>query len=116
MPKTSTGAWTAPEQEAIDAATAFALAHVSPHASAWARGAGNSRDQLQAAGEAGLLGLQVRVATGGLGLSFACKSHIAGLLASADFGLAMSLINTHNIAQDLDANGDQALAARYLPD
>ncbi len=108
--------WSAHEQVSIDAAAAFVDAHVRPHAAKWAQGVGGSHDVLKAASDAGLLGLQVAVPLGGKGLSFSCKSHIAGMLAGADFGLAMSLINTHNIAQDLSVHGAPDLAMRYVPD
>ena len=108
--------WTASEQGAIDAASSFAQSHVRPNASAWAQGVADTRNVLEAAATRGLLGLEVPVALGGQGLTFACKSRVAEVLAAADFGLAMSLINTHNVAKHLANSAAPSVANRYVPD
>ena len=73
------------------------------------------RQRLQAAACAGLTGIQVPEKLGGSGLSFRCKANIATILAGADFGLAMSWINTHNVAADLARWLDQPIANTWLP-
>jgi len=102
--------------QAIEAARAFVAEHVRPQAAAWERAERDSRDSLPAAAKPGLLGLQVPVAFGGSGLSFTCKMRVAELLAAADFGFAMSLINTHNVADDLAREASAEVALRYVPD
>ena len=69
-----------------------------------------------AAAAAGLFGFQVPPAFGGAGASFTIKARIAEILAGADFGLAMSLINTQNVANHLARSADAAIAQRYVPD
>jgi len=69
-----------------------------------------------AAATAGLFGFQVPPAFGGAGASFAIKARIAEILAGADFGLAMSLINTQNVANHLARSAAAAVAQRYVPE
>lgn len=108
-------ALTAGEQRIVDAARGFVTAHVAPNAQAWDRGLADSRAVLPAAAAAGLLGLEVPVPQGGLGLSFACKRQVAEVLAAADFGLAMSVINTHNVANHLARMAAPDVARRLVP-
>ncbi len=107
---------TAEEHRAVEAARAFADTHVRPQAAAWARGRADSRALLPAAAAAGLLGLEVPVVHGGRGLSFACKWRVAELLAAADFGFAMSLINTHNVVKHLALSASPEVAQRFVPE
>lgn len=106
---------TAAEQRVVDAAQAFVAQHVAPHAQAWDRGQADSRTALPAAAAAGLLGIEVPVAHGGLGLSFSCKRRVAEVLAGADFGLAMSVVNTHNVAHHLARMATPDVARRWVP-
>lgn len=69
---------------------------------------------LSAAASAGLLGLEVSPRQGGLGLSFQSKCVVAELLGAADFSLAMTLINSHNIAAMLARRGSLELCAQWL--
>lgn len=103
------------EQRVVEAARDFVAAHVAPNVQAWDRGQTDSRSVLPAAASAGLLGLEVPVAQGGLGLSFACKRQVAEILASVDFGLAMSVINTHNVANHLARAAAPPVAQRLVP-
>ena len=107
---------TTDEHRAVDAAGAFADTHVRPQAAAWARGSVDSRALLPVAAEAGLLGLEVPVAHGGRGLSFACKWGVAEVLAAVDFGFAMSLINSHNVAKHLALSASPEVALRFVPE
>jgi alkylation response protein AidB-like acyl-CoA dehydrogenase len=108
-------ALTAGEQRAIDAAQGFVATHVRPNVQAWQLGHADSRTVLPEAARAGLLGLEVPVEQGGLGLSFGCKWRVAELLAAADFGLAMSLINTHNVANHLARVAVTEVVRNYVP-
>jgi alkylation response protein AidB-like acyl-CoA dehydrogenase len=106
---------TAEEQRIVDAARGFVATQVKPQVQAWDREAADSRAVLPAAAAAGLLGLEVPVAFDGLGLSFACKRQVAEILAAADFGLAMSIINTHNVANHLARMAAPNVARRLVP-
>ena len=108
-------ALTAAEQRAIDAARSFVVAHVLPNVQAWQLGNADSRSVLPEAARAGLLGLEVPVEQGGLGLSFGCKWRVAELLAAADFGVAMSLINTHNVANHLARVAAPEVVHQHVP-
>lgn len=108
-------ALSAVERRLADGAREFVAAHVVPNVQTWDRGRADSRAVLPAAAAAGLLGLEVPTAHGGLGLSFACKRQVAEILAAADFGLAMSVINTHNVANHLARTAAPEVAQRYLP-
>jgi alkylation response protein AidB-like acyl-CoA dehydrogenase len=106
---------TAAEDRIVQAARDFVASHVVPHVQAWDGGRADSRAVLPAAAAAGLLGLEVPVAHGGLGLSYRCKRQVAEILAGADFGLAMSVINTHNVANHLARMAAPDVARRYVP-
>jgi alkylation response protein AidB-like acyl-CoA dehydrogenase len=108
-------ALTPAEQCAIDAARGFVATHVRPHVQAWQVGHADSRSVLPEAARAGLLGLEVPVEQGGLGLSFGCQWRVAELLAAADFGLAMSLINSHNVANHLARVAAPEVVRQYVP-
>ena len=95
---------------------ALARDSVAPLAAQWERERRLGHEALQAAAALGLTGLQVPVQHGGLGASFACKVALAEVLAGADFGLAMSWLNTHNVAAKLARDAPAALASRYLPE
>ena len=103
------------ETTLIDKAAALARNLVGPQAARWERERRIGHEGLAAAAALGLLRLQVPVAAGGLGLSFSCKARVTEVLAAADFGFAMSLVNSHNVAVNLARNASQAVAARYVP-
>ncbi len=73
-------------------------------------------DGLRRAAEIGLTRLQVPASHGGLDVSYRCKAAVAELLAQADFGFSMSVINTHNVAAKLASDAPATIAARYVPD
>jgi alkylation response protein AidB-like acyl-CoA dehydrogenase len=99
----------------LDRARVFVDDHVRPNAVAWAAGTADSRAVLYAAAEAGLIAMLVPASHGGAGLSFACMWRVAEVLAAGDFGVAMSLLNTHNIAAKLARDASPELAARHVP-
>lgn len=94
----------------------FADDVVAPGAALWERERRMGSEALIQAAGLGLTGLQVPVADGGLGHAFSVKARVGEILAGADFGFAMSVLNTQNVAHRLTRDADPALAARYLPD
>jgi alkylation response protein AidB-like acyl-CoA dehydrogenase len=76
---------------------------------------GFDRARLREAAAMGLTGVQIPVALGGLGLDFSDKAELASLLAEADFGFALSLINTHGVAWTLQRWLAPEIAERWLP-
>ena len=106
----------ASEAALVGQAALLARDQVAPQAALWERERRIGHEALQAAAALGLTRLQVPLAAGGLGASFACKAALAEVLAGADFGFTMSWINTHNVAAKLALDAPAALATRYLPD
>ena len=107
---------TATEQALVSAASALARDHVAPNAARWEREQRMGHEALALAVELGLTGLQVPASHGGLDLRFSCKVAVAQALAGGDFGFAMSLINTQNVASVLARKAHPDLAARLVPD
>ncbi|MEM6439940.1 MAG: acyl-CoA dehydrogenase [Pseudomonadota bacterium] len=93
----------------------FALERIAPAAEDWSLGASPTSEDFAAAGALGLTRLQVAAADGGLGLPFSAKTRAAEVLATADFGFAMALINTQNAAIKIAERGAETLKARRLP-
>ena len=108
--------FTATERALLDRTRAFARDSVAPQAARWERERRIGHEALDEAVAIGLTRLQVPAAFGGLDLSFSCKAAVTEVLAGADFGFAMSLVNTHNVAAKLARDATPAVAARYLPD
>lgn len=104
------------EQSLVDAATRLAREQVAPNAARWERERRIGHEALAAAAAIGLTRLQVPAGHGGLDTSFACKAAVTEALAAADFGFAMSLVNTHNVAALLARKAAPAVAQRYLSD
>ena len=102
--------------EVVSRAQDFAEAVLAPRAVAWDRSNAFDQDTLRDAANIGLTGIQVPVEMGGLGLPFSCKARVAEILAAADFGFAMSVINTQNVAQKLARDASADLAKRYIPE
>jgi len=100
----------------LERAREFARDVVAPAAAGWDRDRAFARDALVEAAKIGLTGLQVPKDMGGLGLSFSCKAQLADVLASADFGFAMAVLNTQNVAYKLARDAAPGLAMRYIPD
>jgi alkylation response protein AidB-like acyl-CoA dehydrogenase len=93
----------------------FARDVVAPGAIRWERERRIGREAIEAAATFGMCRLEVPRERGGLGLPFSMKARVTEALASADFGFAMSLVNTQNIATKLDREASPAVAERYLP-
>ena len=100
----------------LDQVAAFATHQVAPVAGSWGLADRPGRDLLPPAAMLGLTGIEVPVAEGGLGLPFGAKARACEVLAAADFGFAMSVVNTHNVAAKLAACAAPEVRARWLPD
>jgi alkylation response protein AidB-like acyl-CoA dehydrogenase len=72
------------------------------------------RGLLKSAAGLGLLGLQIPRDQGGLGLPFSTKVAVAQALARVDFGTAMAVLNTHNVAEQLIRLKRNEVATRYV--
>lgn len=68
----------------------------------------------EAAAARGLLGISVPQELGGSGASYACKMRVTEVIAGADFGIAMALVNSHNAADNLARNAQPEVARRYV--
>ncbi|MCZ8375148.1 MAG: acyl-CoA/acyl-ACP dehydrogenase [Beijerinckiaceae bacterium] len=95
---------------------AFARDVVAPEAPAWARGRAVDPALFTRAAGIGLTSIEVPAAFGGLGLSFRAKVEACAILAAVDFGLAMALVNTHNVARRIVLSAPPDLARTLLPD
>jgi alkylation response protein AidB-like acyl-CoA dehydrogenase len=95
---------------------AFVRSHVEPRAAAWARGEALHDDVALHAARIGLTRMELPVAHRGLGLGFRAKIEACAIIAAADFGLAMSLINSHNVAKRLAMTAPEMVTHRFLPD
>lgn len=102
-------------QAFLDQVCAFAEKTVLPAASDWSIGAHPDGAIFEKAAKLGILGMQVPQSFGGLGLDFATRAAACRILAGADFGFAMSLVNTHNIALRLSEIAPDVLCQRYIP-
>lgn len=107
--------WTSAEMALLERTREFAQAQVAPRASAWVRNRQSCRDLLPAASRVGILGLRVPIEMGGLGLSLRCQMEALRLLAQADFGVAMALINAHNVAEQISRLATPEVRDRLLP-
>jgi len=97
----------------IQAADEFAQRHLVPNAAQWGRGLFDRKALFEPAGDAGLLGLQVPLAWGGMALPFTDTARVLHKLAQIDFSAAMALVNSHNVAAQLAKASPHALAPLY---
>lgn len=88
---------------------------VAPQASERNRRRASSQALMHEAGRLGLLGVQIPRSLGGLGLPFSSKVKLTRLLAAADFGVAMAIVNSHNVAEHLGRMGSADLIGRWVP-
>lgn len=95
---------------------AFAHDIVARDAPAWARGQPPDPAITARAAEIGLMRIEVPVAFGGLALGFRIKVEAYAILAGVDFGLAMALVNTHNVAKRMAISAPAHVAGSLLPD
>jgi len=95
---------------------AFARDVVAREAVGWARGKAADPAILARAAEIGLTRIEVPAALGGLALGFRAKVEACAILAAVDFGFAMALVNTHNVAKRIAISAPADLASSLLPD
>ncbi len=100
----------------LDRVADFAAEQVTPAASGWSMGRSPDAALYEMAGQIGISGMQVPQLSGGQGMDFTTRAAACHILAGADFGFAMSLVNTHNIALRLTEIASDALCQRYVPD
>ena len=94
---------------------AFAKDVITPAAAGWSLGETPAPAIFDQAASLGLTGLELPVAQGGRGAGFALKCLACAALAAADFGFAMSAINSHNVALRLSLSAPAALRDAHLP-
>ena len=103
------------EADYLENVDAFARDTVAPKAADWDRTRQFDGKALRQAAKLGLLGIETPGNAGGLGMPFRMKTKVAEILAAADFGFAMSVINTQNLACMLATEAPH-LADLYVPD
>jgi len=86
----------------------FAKSDIVPAAAAWSMGESPTVSMYEKASVIGLTGIEITKELGGLGLGFRTK-------AAAAMSLAMSVLNTHNVANRLCASAPVELRVKYLP-
>jgi alkylation response protein AidB-like acyl-CoA dehydrogenase len=99
--------WSQREQALVDGAHEVATALRAVPNGKWNKTKESSVYFFNLAAQKGLTGIEVPIEQGGSAASFACKARIAEILAAADFGYSMSLINTHNVANNLSRRQDK---------
>jgi alkylation response protein AidB-like acyl-CoA dehydrogenase len=77
--------------------------------------AARERKRLVAAASFGLTGIQVAPEHGGFGAPYSTKALVAQRLAGVDFGVAMAVINSQNVADDLSRWLPVAVSQRWVP-
>ena len=103
------------EQCHLEWINGFVAHDIGPQAASWSLGQSPAPELYEEAAELGLIGIEVATADGGLGFGFAFKATACAAIAAADFGFAMSVVNTHNVAARLARTAPQAIKDRYLP-
>lgn len=104
-----------PEQDCLERTKAFAAHIITPEAVNWAQGNAIPQGVYDKAADLGLMGLEVSKTDGGQGFAYPLKAQICEVLAAADFGFAMSVVNTHNVAHKLSQCAPASIKAAYLP-
>ncbi len=104
------------EADLIRTAQEFARSQIAPNAPAWERNRRIGLETIKKAAKLGFTGIQVPVDQGGLGFPFSCKVRIMEIFAGEDFGFALSLVNTHNVAAKLAREAPSRLITAYIPD
>ncbi len=101
--------------EFLDAVEAFSSKEIMPAAAKWNKGGAPAPELFKKAAELGLSRLTVAKENGGLGFDFSVKAKACEMLAAADFGFAMSLVNTLNVAIKIAQCSSTSLKTEYLP-
>jgi len=99
----------------LERVQSFAQDQIEPAAAHWSMGESLKPSCFHQASELGLFGIELPTKQGGLGLGFRAKAKACEYLAGADFGFAMSVINTHNVALRLIKSASPELQSRHIP-
>jgi alkylation response protein AidB-like acyl-CoA dehydrogenase len=99
----------------LDRVAAFAAGPVRAGAPGWSMGETPAPGLFAEAAEIGLLSISIPAEHGGAGFGFATLLRASEILAAEDFGFAMSLINTHNVALRLCRSATPGVLAQQLP-
>ena len=94
---------------------AFAFEKVNTAAASWSVGGSPDASLFLEAAGLGLTGIEVAAEHGGRGFGYTTKLKVFTLLAQADFGFALSLVNSHNVAARLAQSAPLSLRKRFLP-
>lgn len=105
----------AAEQACLARVSGFAQNRILPAAAGWSMGQNPDPALYTEAADLGLMGLEIPPEFGGQGFGFRLKAQVCAVLAAADFGFALSVINTHNVAVRLCESAPGPLRDRYLP-
>jgi len=103
------------EARLIAATKHFVQDYVLPQTDIWNNDQHLPRDAFLKAAAIGLTAIDVPSDLGGMGCSFSTKAKIAELLAQADFGFAMAVINTQNVARKLADHPSLHVTTSFLP-
>lgn len=93
----------------------FAAGPVRKGAPDWSMGGSPAPEIFAEAGRLGILSMAVPTAHGGAGHGFGTLMRACAVLAAEDFGLAMALVNSHNVALRLCRSAPPGLIAQHLP-
>lgn len=102
--------------ELLDVTRSFVAEHVEPMAGPWQSERHMGIEALEQAGRLGLLGIQLPVELGGSSLPYSAKLRAGAMIAAADFGFAMSWINTQGVAMTIARWLPREVALRWVPD
>ncbi|MCP5029722.1 MAG: acyl-CoA dehydrogenase [Actinomycetia bacterium] len=89
---------------------------VDPDVARWEHDRVMAVDALRDAATLGLLGMEVPVEQGGLGLGFLGKLAVIDVLCETSMAFAFSLVNTANVAARTAISGTDSQRERYLDD
>ncbi|MEH6548246.1 MAG: acyl-CoA dehydrogenase family protein, partial [Sneathiella sp.] len=104
------------EIDFLDRAIEFSKSAVAPNAQGWEDARRMPVDTMQAAANAGLVGLEIPEEYGGFGGRFRLKARVAEEIARDCFAFSFSLINNMGLAGKIARDAPRDLAKRYLPE
>ena len=99
----------------LDRVADFAAGPVRAGAAGWSMGETPAPELFAEAARIGILSVSIPAKLGGAGFGFATLLRACEILAAEDFGFAMSLVNTHNVALRLCRSAPPDLLAKHLP-
>ena len=99
----------------LDSVQHFADGPLTRPASGWSLGTTPDPDLAREAAEIGLSGITVPAAFGGQGHTFGTLVAASEILAAVDFGFAMSVVNTQNVALRLCLSAPTAFCETFVP-